>query len=206
MKKFSKKTINRAFLYIRTLEQLINNKHNLVSSGQLAKLTGLTSTQIRKDISNFGKVGTPGIGYNTEELNEKLELFILQKQVVHIAVFGIGNLGAAILKYPNFQKTKLNIVAGFDNDLKKVGKKFNSIPIHPIVNAPGVIKKTHTDIGIIAVPQKFAQEVADIMVLSGLKGILNFSPTTINVPNDVFVKDIDFTISILSLFCRINLT
>jgi len=204
VKKISKKTIERALLYIRTLEGLVKSKRYLVSSGELAKMTGFSDVQIRKDISKFGKVGTPRIGYKTIELRDILEGFVLQQDSVYAALFGVGNLGSAILKYPGFHKGRIKIIAAFDKDLKKIGKKINDVNIYSIDKAPKIIKRTKIEIGIIAVPKEFSQEVADIVVLSGLKGIVNFSPMSIVVPKNIVVRDIDFTIEFLSLFCDIQ--
>ncbi|MDD3375425.1 MAG: redox-sensing transcriptional repressor Rex [Candidatus Omnitrophica bacterium] len=204
MHKISRKTTERALLYLRTLEGLIKSKRYLVSSSELAKMTGFSDVQIRKDISKFGKVGTPRIGYKTIELRDILERFVLQQDSVQAALFGVGNLGSAILKYPGFHQGRIKIVATFDKDSKKIGKKINGVNIYAIDRAPEIIKKTKIEIGIIAVPKEFSQEVADVVVLSGLKGIINFSPMFISVPKNVIVRDIDFTIEFLSLFCDIQ--
>ncbi|MDP8262969.1 MAG: redox-sensing transcriptional repressor Rex [Candidatus Ancaeobacter aquaticus] len=206
MKTISKKTIERVLLYLRTLEGLIKEKRYLVSSKQLAQIIGLTDAQIRKDISSFGKVvGTPGIGYKTKELKKTLEKFVLQQNVVHIVLFGVGNLGTAIMKYPGFQGKKIKIVAAFDKTKSKIGKKMHGVSIYPVIRAPEIIAKTHADIGVIAVPKEYSQEVADVMVLSGLRGIVNFSPISISVPQNVKVKDIDLSIEFLSLFCNTHI-
>ncbi|MFH1360636.1 MAG: redox-sensing transcriptional repressor Rex [Candidatus Omnitrophota bacterium] len=202
MKKVSKKTIDRALLYMRILEGLIKEKRNLISSGQLADIAQTSDVQIRKDISHFGKVGTPRLGYNTKELKKILEDFILQENVVRVVLFGVGNLGTAIIKYPGFHKGKVKMIAAFEKDAQKIGKKINNLTIYPIERAPEVIRKTKAHIGIIAVPKEYAQEVADLIVLSGLRSIINFAPESITVPKNVLVKDIDLTIEFLSLFCN----
>jgi len=199
MKKFPQKTITRAFVYIRTLEKLIKENQEFISSQKLAKITGLTDVQIRKDISNFGKVGKPRIGYQTRELKKILENYVMQN-IVHAVLFGVGNLGSAILKYPGFHQEKVKIVAAFDNDKKKIGKSINGICIYAIEEAKRIIRKCHAEIGIIAVPSEHSQQIANMIVASGLKGIVNFSPTSIDVPSHVQVKDIDLTIEFLSLF------
>lgn len=203
MKHISRKTVSRALLYIRVLESLIKEKRNLVSSQELARLTGLTDVQIRKDISSFGKLGTPRIGYKTKELRDALEDFVLQQETVHLVLFGVGNLGTAILRYPGFHQGKIKIVAAFDKAPKKVGRKINGIMIYSVESAPEIIKKTHADIGLITVPKEHSQEVADLIVLSGLRGVVNFSPTSLTVPKNVFVRDIDLTIEFLTLFCDV---
>lgn len=204
VKKIPKKTIERVFFYIRTLESLIKSKRYLVSSIELAKMTGFSDVQIRKDISKFGKIGIPRIGYKTIELRDILEGFVIQQDAVHVALFGVGNLGSAILKYPGFHEGRIKIVSAFDKDTKKLGKKINGVSIYSIEKAPKVIKNTKIEIGIIAVPKEFSQEVVDVVVLSGLKGIINFTPTSIVVPKNIAVRDIDFTIEFLSLLCDIQ--
>jgi len=202
MKKISGRIISRALLYIRTLEDLIKEKRFLVSSGELARLTGISDVKIRKDISKFGKVGTPRVGYDTAELKNTLEDFVLQKDVIRIAVFGAGNLGTAIMKYPGFRGGKLNIVAAFDKASGKIGRTINGVRVYPVERAPAIIKKRRIGLGVIAVPAEHSQEVADLMVLSGLKGIINFSPVSISVPKKVSIRDIDLSIEFLSLYCE----
>ena len=201
MKKLPRKIITRVLLYIRTLEGLIKEKRFLVSSRQLAEITGLSDVKIRKDISNFKRVGKPRIGYNTADLKRTLEDYLLQSHVVRLVLFGVGNLGSAILRYPGYHRDKVKLVAAFDVSDKKVGKKIDGIRIYPVERAPEIIKRCHADIGIIAVPKEHCQEVADYMVLSGLTRIVNFAPSSISVPAKVQVRNMDFTIEFLSLFC-----
>lgn len=201
MKKLPRKTITRVLLYIRTLEALAKEKRFLVSSKQLSDITGLSDVKIRKDISNFKRIGKPRIGYKTLDLKKTLENYLLQNNVVHLALFGVGNLGSAILKYPGFNQDKIRLVAAFDTARHKVGKVVNGVRIYPVERAPEIIKRSHVDIGIIAVPREHCQEVADYMVLSGLTRIVNFAPCSISVPARVQVRNMDFTIEFLSLFC-----
>ncbi len=205
MEKLSNKIISRVLLYIRILEELIKKNRARVSSNELAKLTGLSDVQIRKDISKFGKIGTPRLGYSTRELKNILEDFVLHKETIQLALFGVGNLGTAILKYPAFKKDKLNIAAAFEKDKNKIGKIVNGVRIYPIDKAPEIIKKIHAEIGIVAVGAQDSQEVVDIMVLSGLKGIINFSPTFLNVPKEIAVRDIDLSLEFLALYCSVKI-
>ncbi len=205
MKTISPKTIDRALLYIRALENLLKKKRDKISSSELADITGSSDVQVRKDISFFGKVGIPRIGYETKKLKDVLENFILQDNIVHIALFGVGNLGKAILKYPGFQTDKIKLVAAFDKAKNKVLKEVNGVKIYPVEQSVRLIKKVHAEIGIIAVPSENSQEVADIMVNSGLKGIVNFAPNRVSVPKNVYVKDIDFSIEIFSIFSHTQL-
>jgi len=200
MKKFPQRTVARAFMYLRALDSLIEEDKDCVSSRELADMAGVADVQVRKDISIFGKVGRPRIGYETRKLKKLLEEYIVQN-VVHVVLFGVGNLGSAILRYPGFQDDKVKIVAAFDNDPDKIGKAINGISIYPLEKAAVFIPKKHIEIGVIAVPKQSSQRIADILVSCGIKGIINFSPTTINVSKDVYVRNIDLAVEFLTLFC-----
>lgn len=202
-KKFPQKTIPRALLYIRTLENLIKEGQKYVSSRELAEITGLTDVQIRKDISNFKPAGKPRVGYETARLKKILEEFVLQN-TVHVSLFGVGNLGTAILKYPEFHTEKITLVNAFDLDPKKIGKTIERVKIYSVNDAPRVVPKSHAEIGIIAAPVDRAQDIANTIVACGLKGIINFAPTSVFVPKEVKIKNIDLSIEFLSLFCDIE--
>ena len=201
MKKLPRKIITRVLLYIRTLESLIKEKRFLVSSKQLSEITGLSDVKIRKDISNFKRIGRPRVGYKTLDLKRTLENYLIQGNTVRVVLFGAGNLGSAILRYPGFRQGNVRLVAAFDVLRRKIGKKVEGVRIYPVERSPEIIKRCRADIGIIAVPKEHAQEVADFMVLSGLYRIVNFAPCPISIPAKVQVRNIDFTIEFLSLFC-----
>ncbi len=203
MKKFSQKTISRSLLYVRALEILIKEKKEYVSSSELSQITGFTDVQIRKDISNFKKVGKPRVGYQTRRLKEAIEEHVLQS-TVYASLFGVGNLGMAIMKYPEFHSAKIRLVNAFDSDPKKIGKVINGIMIYPVKDAKKIISRSRVDIGVIATPAGKSQEIADTIASCGVKGVINFSPTSVNVPEGVIVKNIDLSIEFLSLFCDIQ--
>ena len=203
MRPFSHKTITRAFLYIRILDDLIQNKEQYISSQELSDISGLTDVQIRKDISLFGKVGKPRVGYDTKELRDFLETFVL-KNTVRAVLLGVGHLGQAILKYPGFQTDKIKIIAAFDKDKRKISKKINGISIYGLKDSSRIIRQSRAEIAIIAVPAPVAQEITDIIVKAGIKGIINFAPASVVVPQGVYVRNIDLTIEFLSLFYDIR--
>ena len=203
MKKFPQRTVTRAFMYLRALDSLIEEGKAYVSSGELAAMTALTDVQIRKDISVFGKAGKPRVGYDTLRLKQLLEEYVIQN-VVHVVLFGVGNLGSAILRYPGFQEDKIKMVAAFDSDPNKVDKAINGISIYSLDKAKLLIQKKHVEIGVIAVPKQASQQIADLLVSCGIQGIVNFSPTTITVPKGIFVKNIDLAVEFLSLFWDMN--
>ena len=202
MREISPRVIERSFLYIRILSNLIRQRKEVISSRELAELSGLSDVNVRKDISNFKKVGKPGVGYRVKDLKEVLEEYVLRASVLKVVLFGVGNLGQAILKYPGFRREKLKIVAAFDCDRSRVGRSINDVRVYRPRQATAIIRNKKADVGIVAVPENAGQEVADIMVSSGLKALVNFSTATLEVPEGVFVKNIDFTIEFLALYCR----
>lgn len=202
-RKYPQRTIPRALLYIRILDDLLQKGRPYISSAELARMTGLRDVQIRKDISNFGPVGKPRVGYPVSALKNLLEGSV-QRDTVHVVLFGTGNLGKAIAKYPEFHFGKIKIVAAFDKDPHKIGTSINGIKVYGLGDVKRIIKKTKAVIGINAVPKEVAQDVVDMMVSAGIKGIINFSPITIIVPPGMPLKNIDLTIEFLSLLCDIQ--
>ncbi len=203
MRRFPRKTITRSLLYIRILEKLIAEGEQFVSSKRISDIAGLSDAQVRKDISNFGRVGRPRVGYRTTDLKKVLEEFI-SKNVVHVVLFGAGNLGTAVLKYPKFQQGKIRIIAAFDKNKRKIGRSINGVPVYDLTRAREIIKRLRADIAVIAVPEKSSQQVASLIVSCGVKGIINFSPASISVPKSVHVRNIDLSIEFLSLSCVIQ--
>ncbi len=201
----SRKTIERALLYIRTLEGLEKSGQNSISSGRLARMLGSTDVQIRKEISRFGSFGKPRVGYDTALLKRSLQDLLLKGRTVRAVLFGVGNLGKAILKHPGFSGGRIKLVAAFDQLPTIIGKKVNGIGVFGLAKASAIIRKLKADIGIIAVPEESCQKVADLMVEAGIRGIINFSPTAIRVDRSIPVKDIDLTIEFLSLYCDARL-
>jgi len=170
----------------------------VTSSQQLADFLSINPWQIRKDFSYFGGFGTPGVGYNVEKLIKQIRK-ILKLNVRHkAALVGAGNLGRAILAYPGFKIYGFDIAAVYDNDPKKVGKKVENVTIEDVSNLT-LLKQRKIYLGIIAVSRESAQEIADNLVRSGIKGILNFSPCRINVPKKVKVITIDIAMDIARL-------
>ena len=190
--------VRRLPIYLRGLLFLAEQGRQSVSSRNLADFLGVNSSQIRKDFSYFGDFGTPGVGYKTETLIKQIKK-ILKLDAVHKAVLvGVGNLGRAVLAYPGLVTYGFDIVAAFDTDPKKIGKRVGNIIIE---NASKVatLRQRKVELGIIAVPADGAQETADALVEAGVKGILNFSPCYITVPKKVKVLSIDIAMDLARL-------
>lgn len=192
-KKVPEGTISRLFIYLREIAELTKMNIRTISSAELGERTNLSDAQVRKDLGYFGQFGVSGAGYDTTELKAALEKILGKDTAWNVAVLGVGHLGSALLTYPGFKDRGLNMVAGFDSDAKKIGKQVGGIVIYSIDELPKVIKEKKVAIGIITVPAKDAQEVADRLIKAGVGCILNFAPTTLIVPENVKVKNVDLS-------------
>lgn len=199
--KISPKVAKRTFIYLRSLENLLREGKITTSSKEISQRTGFSHVTVRKDISHFAKLGKPRIGYNVIELKSGLDRFLLGGKTVNIALFGAGNLGTALLKYPALKRNKLNIVAAFDKDTNKISTTINGTRIFDIKKAKEIISKKRIVIAILAVSEKNASDVAKVIISSGIKAILNFSPASLNVGKHICVKNIDLSIEFKLLFC-----
>ncbi len=196
--KIPDETIRRLPIYLRGLLFLSEQGQQSVSSRRLADFLGVNPWQIRKDFSYFGGFGTRGVGYDTTKLIKQINKILKLNVVRKAALVGVGNLGSAVLAYTGFEIYGFNIVATFDSDPKKIGRKVKDITIEDVSNVR-TLKKRKIDIGIIAVPRDAAQQVADSLVEAGVKGILNFSPCYVTVPKKVKVITIDIAMDLARL-------
>lgn len=197
-RKIPDETVWRLPVYLRGLLFLSKQGQQSVSSRNLADFLGINPWQIRKDFSYFGGFGTPGVGYNTEKLIKQINK-ILKLDVAHKAVLvGVGNLGSAILAFPGFRTYGFDIVAAFDTNPKKIGRKVKNIAIEDVSNLQ-TLKKRKINLAIITVPSDAAQQTADTLVKAGVKGILSFSPCYITVPKKAKVTTIDIAMDLARL-------
>ncbi|MFH1799048.1 MAG: redox-sensing transcriptional repressor Rex [Candidatus Omnitrophota bacterium] len=192
-KKIPEGTISRLFVYLRAVAEFVGVNIRTISSAELGERAHLGDAQVRKDLGYFGQFGVSGSGYDTVELKKTLEKILGKDKTWKVAIIGVGHLGSALLSYPGFKKHGLEVVTAFDIDAKKCGKCVSGITIQPIkaLSRSGLVEKI--DIGIITVSADGAQEVADKLVNAGVECILNFAPVTLNVPENVKVKDVDLS-------------
>jgi redox-sensing transcriptional repressor len=198
-------TINRLSIYLRNLDELIINDVDVISSERLAKQCGVNPAQIRKDLAYFGEFGVRGVGYRVEDLNAQIKEILGLNRQWNMALFGVGNLGSALIRHSNFIKHGYRFVAAFDLDSAKVGKKLpNGLVIEYVDRFEEIVKERNVEIGIIAVPPASAQSVANQLILAGINGILNFSPVQIQVPDCCRVENVDFSIKLDNLAYHIS--
>lgn len=199
MKRISDSTIRRLSKYYRSLESLIERGVETVSSDKLADMDGITSAQVRKDLSFFGSFGKRGLGYSTKQLKKSIGEILGLNREWRVAIVGAGNVGRALADYREFKKQGFKISLILDNDPRKIGTKIHGIEVKSIKSADELIAKEKIDIAILAVPVSSAQRVADLIVELGVKAILNFAPVSLKVPENVQVKNENMAIEIESL-------
>ena len=187
-KRIAQAVVSRLSTYNRVLDNLYGEGVRIISSEELGEKTGYGAAQIRKDLSFFGEFGQVGKGYYVEELKDAISQILGLDKTWNVALVGAGNLGSALLAYPGFKERGFKIMAVFDNDLRKIGKKWEDIVLQDISEMPDKIKEQDIQIGIIAVPAEAAQQVANKLVFSGIRAILNFAPVRIVVPEDVELR------------------
>jgi redox-sensing transcriptional repressor len=196
----SELTTNRLSVYLRCLNQLEAAGVRTVSSQALAEQFHLNAAQIRKDLAYFGEFGVRGVGYYVGDLKRHLRQILGLDRKLRVAIIGAGNLGLALADYPGFRQEGFEIAALFDNLSAKVGQESRGgVPIHDIHDLKRFAKRDAISIAVIAVPAASAQRVVDLVVASGIKAVLNFSPGTLQVPPDVKLKSVDLTVSLESL-------
>ncbi len=196
MKHLPHKTIERLSQYRRALLlcQAIEKTH--IFSHEIAKIQHITSVQVRRDIMLIGYNGTLRKGYNIANLIILIGKILDDEKGINVAIVGMGNLGGAITKYFSGKRTKLEIAAAFDINPKKIGKKYSGVECFHLDQIKKIIKEKDISIGIIAVPSSETISIKDILVNSGIKGILNYTPKPVNVPDNVYLEEYDMTTSL----------
>ncbi len=187
--------IGRLPVYLRTLRLLNSQGADVTSSQELGELLGISSAQIRKDLSHFGEFGKQGTGYNVAYLCKQLEKILKVDCVWPVVLVGAGYLGHALASYNGFEHRGFRIVAVFDNSPDKVGMAVGERQVEGIAAMPAVVRKYRCQIAILAVPAPAAQGVADQLIEAGIRSILCYAPITLNVPPVVRVEYIDPVIS-----------
>jgi len=196
---FSLETIKRLSLYLRNLKRLKEQNVDIISSNKLTKFLNVTPAQFRKDLSFFGGFGKRGVGYNVVRLTEEIENILGINKERAIAIVGVGKLGMALLGFEGFFKFNIKIAFAFDIDKDKIGKVKKGVKINHTKEIKGIIKQNNIKVAIISTPPEAAQGVADELASSGIKGILNFAPIVLKVPQAVSVSNVDMASELESL-------
>jgi redox-sensing transcriptional repressor len=196
----SELTAGRLSVYLRCLNTLDAAGVKTISSKALAEQFQLNAAQIRKDLAYFGEFGVRGVGYYVKELKRHLRMILGLDRTVRVAILGAGNLGLALADYPGFRQEGFAIVALFDTERSKIGRRSKGgVRIFDIGEFRKSVKRDSIDIAVVAVPADSAQGVVNAAVHAGIRAILNFSPGALKVPPGVKLKNVDLTVSLESL-------
>lgn len=195
-KKIPSKTVERLSLYRRLLtDQMVQNKEHIYSH-ELADLAHITATQVRRDLMSLSNIGNPRKGYNISETVNEISKILGSAEVQKIALFGVGNLGRAILSYFVGRLPDLPIVASFDKNPEIAGRVIAGCRCYNIEEAEEVLKKENVEIAILTIPPENVQNLVDQLLALNVKSFLNFTHVPLKVPDGVFVENLDITLTI----------
>jgi redox-sensing transcriptional repressor len=190
------KTVERLSEYRRTLLVCLNENRNFIFSHELAAMFHITAVQVRRDLMLIGYSSVHRKGYDVKELINAISGIIDLEDGMNVGIVGIGNLGRALAGYFKGKRSKLNLVASFDNDPQKINKVISGIKCYPYDDLGKIIGELKIQIAILTVPADFAREIAEETVRFGIKGILNFTTVPLNVPSGVYLEEYDMITSI----------
>jgi len=173
--------------YLQVLAQTKKMGKDRISSQEISDYTNINATQIRRDLSNFGKFGKRGVGYNVDSLLGEIRKILRTQGQHNIALVGAGRLGQAIASSPIFAEHGIHIAAVFDSDPDKIGQAIGSLTVGDVRALPSIVRERNIIVGVVAVPADSAQQVADELVDAGVKIIFNYSEALLDVPGDVTV-------------------
>jgi len=190
------KTVERLSEYRRTLLACLAEKKNFIFSHDLAARLHITAVQVRRDLMLIGYSSVQRKGYDVRELVETISRIIDSDEGMNVAIIGIGNLGRALAGYFKGKRSKLNLVASFDNDPQKINRVISGVKCYPYSEMEDTIRELNIRIAILTVPADFAIDISEEAVRFGIRGILNFTTVPLNVPSEVYLEEYDMITSI----------
>lgn len=196
--------IKRLPKYHRYLEELMKSDLDRISSKDLSEKIGFTASQIRQDFNCFGDFGQQGYGYNVTDLYNQISGILGLTKKYKVVIIGAGNIGQALANYSKFDRLGFSIEAIFDINPKIIGIKIRDIEVRDIDMLDSFLKSTPIHIGILCVPNKFAQGVSEILTGNNVEGIWNFAPVDLVVPENIKVENAHLSDSLLTLTCLLN--
>ena len=202
--RISDAVIRRLPRYYRYLDDLHSKGIVRISSNSLGVRMGITASQIRQDLSCFGEFGQQGYGYNIVELRAEIGHILGVDTQRRLVIVGAGHLGHALMRNFDFVQGGFALDSAFDVSPALIGTKVNSVLIRPLSDLEDYFAALHPAVAVLTVPKASAQETAERLVALGVKGIWNFTNVELSVPDDVFVEDVHFADSLLTLSYRIS--
>ncbi len=198
-------TIQRLAVYVQVLESFIQDGETVVSSDGLARACGVNPSQIRKDLAYFGEFGVRGVGYYVQDLLTAIKQSLGIDRTWNVALVGVGNLGRALLRHGIFRRRGFILVGAFDCDPFKIGEEVAGLEVVCSRRLKERVRDLEIEIGIITTPPERAQRAANYLIEAGVKGIVNFAPSRISVPETVAVEYVDFMHHLFSVAFNISL-
>ena len=189
-------TIARLPVYHRCLLQMQAEGRSKTSSEQLAEMAGVNAAKVRKDLSYFGSYGTRGVGYGVDHLLVEIRRELGLTHDWPCLIVGAGNLGSALAKFAGFSDRGFSVVAVVDIDPGRVGEQVGDLVIEHEERLAELVEEHGVVIGIITTPPAAAQDAADTLARAGVRSILNFAPTVLDLPVDVLVRDVDVAVEL----------
>lgn len=181
-------TIRRLPAYLHILRSMEREGREYVSSSHLAQVKNIEPILVRKDLELTGIAGTRKIGYSIPDLIRAIESFLGWGDTLDTFLIGVGQLGTALLAYKELEKHGHQIVAAFDRDPAKIGKKVHGVPVFDVAKAPELLGRMDVRLAILTVPDEAAQQVTDLLVQAGIRGIWNFTSVILEVPEGVITQ------------------
>ena len=183
--------IGRLPVYLRALAVMAAAGQEITSSHELGEKLGISSAQIRKDLSHFGEFGKQGTGYRISHLQDQLRRILKVDREWPVALIGLGDIGHAIARYGGFKDRGFVIKSVFDSDPTKIGQSIGHLVVQDVATLPDAVREQGVQIAMLAVTAKAAQDVADLCVKGGIRAILNYAPINLSVPSTVRVQYLD---------------
>jgi redox-sensing transcriptional repressor len=199
VKRIADSTVRRLSVYLRFLEDSAQRGLTTISSDELARRGGTTSAQVRKDLSFFGSFGKRGLGYSVPELIASLRDILGLRREWRVIIIGAGKIGSALAQYRGFRQRGFIVTAVYDHDPAKIGLPWDSLQVRSTASLEKDIQKEHPDIAVLAVPGSEAQSAAERIVSAGIRAILNFAPTQLQLPADVTVRNVNMAMELEGL-------
>ena len=203
-KKIAESAISRLSLYLRILEDLVEEGEPTVSSQTMASQSGTTAAQVRKDLSLFGSFGRRGLGYSSTDLVSRIKQILGLNRRWKIAVIGMGRIGSALVEHKGFFDRGFDIVALFDTSDFKVGSNVHGLKVHHVNEIRALVQDKNIEIVVLTVPVEAVTDVTDLINGSGVRGILNWTPARLAVSQSIEVKNVNMVMELEALSFKLN--
>ncbi len=199
MKRIADSTVRRLSIYLRFLEEFEGRGLATVSSEELARRGGTTSAQVRKDLSFFGSFGKRGLGYSVPELGTALRDILGLGKEWNVVIVGAGKIGAALAQYRGFRQRGFVIIAAYDTNPEKIGRKLEGIEIRDMKQFESDVAELKPEIAVLAIPPEEAQSSLDRIARAGIRAVLNFAPVQLHATGDMTVKTVNMAMELEGL-------